>query len=110
MSNYNLYINLILETIEKIEKSCKEKKQIINNINLQDATLMRLQIIGENIKKIPLELKRKNKEFKWKKFGRLRNLISHRYETINYELIWSFIKTNLPELKKEILRLKNEIK
>jgi uncharacterized protein with HEPN domain len=37
---------------------------------------MRLQVIGENIKNIPLEIKKKNKELKWKKFKELKLGIS----------------------------------
>ena len=92
--------------IKKIEVSCKEKNLLMKDIDLQDATLMRLQVIGENIRKIPSNIKKKNKELKWKKFERLKNLISHRYESINWEIIWNFIEVNLPELKKEVLKLK----
>jgi|TARA_Y100000034_G_scaffold57933_1_gene70698 uncharacterized protein with HEPN domain len=106
MLRYKLYINLILEMIKKIEVSCKEKNLLMKDIDLQDATLMRLQVIGENIRKIPSNIKKKNKELKWKKFERLKNLISHRYESINWEIIWNFIEVNLPELKKEVLKLK----
>lgn len=106
MSRYDLYLNLILEMIEKIETSVNSKKKLKEDMNLQDATLMRLQVIGENVKSIPLRIKKKNNEIKWKKFERLRNLIIHRYASVNYDLIWSFIKTNLPELKKQIKKIK----
>ena len=69
---------------------------------LQDATLMRLQVIGENIKKIPFKIKKKNKNIKWRKFEKLRNLISHKYGSVDYEIIWNFINENLPELKQQI--------
>ena len=88
----------------------KEKNLLMKDIDLQDATLMRLQVIGENIRKIPSNIKIKNKEFKWKKFERLRNLISHRYESINWEILWNFIEVNLPELKKEIQKILKDIK
>jgi uncharacterized protein with HEPN domain len=63
MQESKLYINVIIESIEKIERSMENinYQDFLNNSNLQDATLMRLQFIGENIKKIPLEIKNKNK-------------------------------------------------
>lgn len=108
MLDYKLYINVILEIIEKIEGSIFKlnKEDFLKDLELQDATLMRLQVIGENIKKIPLDLKRKNKEIKWKKFEKLRNIISHKYAAVNYNLIWSFIKDNLNELKNAVLEIK----
>ena len=111
MLDYRLYTNIILEVIEKIENSVVKlnKKEFLKNLEIQDATLMRLQVIGENIKKIPLELKKKDKKTKWKKFEKLRNIISHKYNIVNYNLIWSFIETNLEELKNAVLRIKKLI-
>jgi len=108
MQDYEMYINVILEMIEKIETSFSKsrKEDFLKNSEMQDATLMRLQVIGENIKKIPLKLKKKNEEIKWKKFEKLRNIISHKYAAVDYNLIWSFIKDNLEELKIAVLKLK----
>ena len=94
--------------IEKIELSIKDvsKEEFIAGGDLLDATLMRLQIIGENIRSIPLAIKKKNKEIKWKKFEKLRNIISHKYASVDFGLIWDFIKNNLPELKGGIDALK----
>jgi len=89
MLDYKLYVNVILEVIEKIENSLdnSNKEDFLNNSEIQDATLMRLQVLGENIKKIPNDLKKKNKEIKWKKFEKLRNIISHKYNAVNYNLV-----------------------
>lgn len=108
MLDYKLYLNVMLETIDKVEKSFTSvsKEDFMNDLELQDATLMRLQVIGENIKKIPFELKKKNKVVRWKKFEKLRNIISHKYDIVDYNLIWSFIQDNLEELKLAILSIK----
>jgi uncharacterized protein with HEPN domain len=108
MQEYRLYVNVILEMIDKIESSIQnsDKKEFMENSELQDATLMRLQVIGENIEKIPLEIKKEYKEIKWKKFEKLRNIISHKYASVNYNLIWSFIENNLQELKSGIINIK----
>jgi uncharacterized protein with HEPN domain len=107
MLDYNLYKNVILEMISKLENSFYnlEEKEFLKNSEIQDATLMRLQVIGENIKRIPS--KSKTKELNWKKFEKLRNLISHRYDTIDYKIVYNFVTKNLPELKKAIKNIKN---
>ena len=99
MLNYNLYINNILNAIEKIERTCK-KKESLNDIDVLDMTLMRLQTIGENAINVPKEIKQKHNELKWGNIRRLRNVISHKYDTVEKELIWKFIKEKLPLLKK----------
>lgn len=105
MQESKLYINTILEMIKRIQSSLKNRNEFMKDHELQDATMMRLQVIGENIKKIPHEIKKANK-IKWRKFEKLRNLISHKYNLVDYEIVWNFIQENLPELKMQIEELK----
>lgn len=107
MLSYELYKNVILEAIGKIENSLKgiTIEEFLKNSEMQDSTLMRLQVIGENIKEIPTNVKKKEKEIKWKKFERLRNVISHKYNSIDYHLIWDFLNNNLNELKQVLVKI-----
>ena len=110
MSEYELYLNVILEMIEKIENSIKNlsKEQFLKKEESMDATLMRLQVIGENVKSIPLKIKKTQKEFKWRKFEKLRNFISHKYSQIDEDIIWEIIQKDLIKLKSVIENIKNE--
>ena len=113
MLRYNLYLKDILEAINKIEKSLegKEINKIQYDSEIWDATLMRLQIIGESIKKIPLPIKKKYSNVEWVKLERLRDVISHTYFKVNPLIIEDIIKNKIPSLKKEIRRiLENEKK
>lgn len=107
MSRYNLYINDILRTIELIEKDTRSKslEKFKSNKTLIDATAMRLQIIGESIKKLPSKFK-KDKEVRWKELQELRNIISHAYFLINPIIIYETIKNKIPSLKQAILKIK----
>ena len=109
MLNYNLYIRNISEAIEKIERTCKSKKSL-DDVDVLDMTLTRLQTIGENSVKLPREIKAKHKEIKWRNIRKLRNVISHKYDKIDKELIWKFIELKIPELKKVVLEIKGELK
>lgn len=112
MSENKLHSNLIIELIERIENSIRDisNEEFIENIDVVDATLMRLQAIGESIKKISLDAKKEIKEINWKKFERLRNIISHKYALINRGLIWNIINEEIPNLKLAILKIKWKIK
>ena len=109
MLDYNLYFRNILEAIEKIERTCRNKDSLEDG-DIWDMTLMRLQIIGENSVMIPQEIKNKSPEIKWENIRKLRNIISHKYEKIDKELIWKFIEKKMPELKNSILKMKKELK
>jgi uncharacterized protein with HEPN domain len=108
MLDYKIYINQINEFIERIEKTTKNisKEDFIKDINLLDSTIMRLQVIGETIKNIPYEIKKENKQVKWKLFSRLRNFISHKYVFIDPEIIYNLILEKIPELKEQINSVK----
>jgi uncharacterized protein with HEPN domain len=108
MLNYKIYINQIKEMIDRIEKSSKNisKEKFKKDEGLADATLLRLQVIGESINHIPAEIKKKNKQVKWKLFSKLRNFISHKYIQMDLDIIYNLIKEKIPELKEQINTVK----
>lgn len=110
MSESKLFFEEIIKTINKIEQSVLNMtiEDFSNDLNLFDATLMRLHVIGENVKSIPFDLKKKHKKIRWNKFARLRNIIGHKYSSVNKEIIWDVIKRALPEFKKDILKVLEE--
>lgn len=107
MLKYRLYCKDILRAIRLIEITTKNKTFMVfsKNINLIDATAMRIQIIGESIRKLPSELKTDTKEINWSYLEGMRNIISHTYFKVNSELLWNIIKEELPFLKKYIKKI-----
>jgi uncharacterized protein with HEPN domain len=89
--------------------------RIANDFNSQkgemifDAVLMRLQVLGENIKKL---LKENREMFlgieeEVTSIIRLRDLISHHYEKLDTEIVFEICTDYLPPLKLQIERLLN---
>ena len=77
----------------------------MNDRNAQDATLMRLQDIGEQLTRIRdqfPEFYEQNQDDSWHKLIGLRNIISHGYREIDFVIIWEIINTKLPEFTKHI--------
>jgi len=102
--NYKIYLEDILTSMSRIfeyigEKDFKEFKQ---NYMIVDAVVRNFEIIGEASKNIPENIKEKYSEIPWKKMYGLRNLISHEYFGIDYEMIWEIVTVNLPENLKDI--------
>ena len=110
MSKYELYLNDILRAINLIDESTTgvSYESFKTNQTLIDATAMRLQIIGESLKKIPKKFK-KNKEINWRDLQNLRNIISHAYFRINSSIIFSVVKDEIPKLKSEIQKIKENL-
>lgn len=105
-------IRLIVEGIEMIEFYCVEihNKEDFNTVKAEtqktlDAVMMRLQIIGENIKKIEniqpgyfdIIL-----QYDVTPVIRFRDFISHHYEKLDYEIIYEIISIDIPLLKEKL--------
>ena len=75
---------------------------------LLDAIAIRLQAIGENVKKIQKlnsKLLPRYKEIPWDKIILFRNLISHHYELLNHEIIFSICKDDIQILENAIRKI-----
>lgn len=99
----------ILETMRVVkEYTPKDKELFLEDRNAQDATLMRLQDIGEQLARIRdnfPEFYDKNQQESWHKLIGLRNIISHGYREIEFETIWDIAVNRLADFQASIERL-----
>lgn len=107
-----------LKYLLDIESIISEIEQIIvrveNNFDnyksdfvVKRAVERELEIIGEAVRKL-LEADPKLTLENSKKIIGLRNIISHAYDSVEDELIWSILQKNIPLLKTEIQKIRNE--
>jgi len=109
---YSFFLNDVVECSKKIRKYTKNKsyQQFINDEILIDAVIRNLEVIGEAVKHIPVEIKRSYPDVQWKKISGLRDVLIHDYFGVNYELLWDIIKHKVPEFEKQIKSILKEIK
>ena len=103
-----VFIDHILECIELIEKYTKDctKGDFLNDIQLQDSIIRRIEIIGEAVKNIPQEIKKKYLEIPWKEIAGMRDILVHEYFGIDLQLTWETVQKDIPQLKKKLLKMK----
>ena len=106
-----LYIEDILESIDKIEEYVKEidEKEFIKNTQIQDSVLRRLEVIGEAVKKIPNNIRSSYKDIPWKNIAGLRDVLIHEYFGVNINRVWKLAKHDIYNLKQQILKVKKDI-
>jgi uncharacterized protein with HEPN domain len=103
----NIFLEHILENIEKIDNDFLELSEVefSKNVMLQDATLRRLEVIGEAVKNLPLSFRKKYPMIPWKKMAGMRDVLIHEYFGVDMELVWKISIKDIPRLKKQILKI-----
>ena len=86
-----------------------DEKEYLSNREKQDSAERRLQIIGEAIVQLPQEFKDKYPDIPWAKVAGLRNRLVHEYFDTDHELVWNVIEKSLPEFKKRMEKLLEDI-
>ena len=104
MRDYKLYLDDILQAIQKIEKYTKglSADKLKKEDLVVDGIVRNLEIIGEAAKNMPQDIKKDHPDIEWKKIAGLRDILAHEYFAIDLEILWDIVKNKLPELKAKI--------
>ncbi len=106
-----IFIEYILECIELIGDYTKgvTKEDFLKSQQLQDSVIRRIEVIGEAIKNIPREIRDLYLDIPWKRIAGTRDILIHEYWGIDLNLTWEVVVGEIPDLKREMLRIRKEI-
>ena len=102
-----VYLDDIVHSSYLIDRyiSGKSKEQFDNDDALQDSVIRRLEIIGEAIKRLPMDFREQHSKIEWKKATGLRDILIHHYDEIETNQIWLTITVILPPFTLQIEKL-----
>ena len=97
----------ILECAQRIEEytSVLDKDTFLANTQTQEAVIRRLEIIGEAVKSLPADWKDSHPEVEWRQIARMRDLLIHRYFSVDLDLTWTMARNDVPALAQEVSAL-----
>jgi|SRR3989304_4939267 len=100
----------ILEAIERIEKYTIRGRDAFEQDELiQTWIVHHLQIIGEAARALPDNFRDKYPDIPWSKIIGMRNILVHNYFGIDVDVVWAVIINELPDLKKNIMVIIQEV-
>lgn len=107
LRDFRLYLEDVIEAIAKIQRytAGASFQQFSNDEKVVDAVVRNLEVIGEAVKRIPDDMRRKDSAVEWKKIAGLRDMLIHEYFGIDLEIIWDIVQNKLPSLEASIRRL-----
>ena len=97
--------NYILSRLKDLEY-----QKLIIDEDLKRSFVRSLEIIGEAVKNLDEDFRKKHPQIEWKKIAGLRDILIHHYFGINYERVWDVIKNKVPALKDQIEKILDELK
>ena len=106
------YLNYLLDIINDIEESLKKvsKDKFLKNKDIRDANIRRLEIIGNTIENLSEKIKIKYKDILWNKILDIKKETNKHYFGIDFEILFEVLEKEIPILKEQILKIKEEIK
>lgn len=94
----------ILNAIQLIQQYTKgiDQETLSVNIEKQDAILRRITIIGEATKRLSSNFRAQHPMIPWKQMAGMRDVITHDYDEMDLDEVWSVIEDNPPQLLADI--------
>ncbi|MDP2157035.1 MAG: DUF86 domain-containing protein [Nitrospirota bacterium] len=87
-----------------------KRKEFLADEKTRSAVAFKIENIGEASKNIPKEIKTKYKDLPWTDMARMRDKITHFYFGINYKVVWSVVKKELPAIEPAVAKILSDLK
>lgn len=105
-----VYLKHIRDAAVKIEHYLKgiNKEKFLQNSLIQDAVSHEVQIIGEAVRHISSDFRRRYPNIAWRDIASMRSKIVHDYFGINLKIVWNAATKQVPKLKNGALQILNQ--
>ncbi len=106
-----IFLLHVLENISLVENDLKEISEDVfkRNKTLQDATMRRIEVIGEAVKNLPDVFKKSHPEVPWREIASTRDYVIHEYFSIDLDTVWEITQKDFPDLKLKIGKILNNL-
>ncbi|MBI4685432.1 MAG: DUF86 domain-containing protein [Nitrospirae bacterium] len=109
---WKFFIRDIYDAMQYIKEfvGTMKRKDFLADEKTRSAVAFKIENIGEASKNIPKEVRAKYKDLPWTDMARMRDKITHFYFGINYKVVWSVVKKELPAIEPAITKVLSDLK
>jgi uncharacterized protein with HEPN domain len=68
-----------------------------------------MELVGESVKRVPQDFRDTHSQIPWKKIAGMRDVISHAYEDLAYEVLWDAVEMHFPKLLKDLKQILSDL-
>ena len=106
-----VYLQDILESCDFViaDTSSVTLSEFSNNRILQDAVIRRFEIIGEAVKHVPAELRKKYPDATWQDATAFRDVLAHDYPEIVIDEVYHTAIHDLPAFRAQIAKVLSDL-
>jgi uncharacterized protein with HEPN domain len=98
-----VYLEHIRDALRDIVAYCGVGRDVFMSDRMrQDATLRKLEIIGQAVKNLSDATKAQQADIPWKRIAGLRDKVIHDYFGVDLEIVWGVVDIELPKLRSAI--------
>ena len=86
-------------------KEGRERAELLEDPTCSRAIVRNLEVIGGAVKRLPPEVRLKYPQVEWGDMAGMRDVLIHHYSGIDYDIGWSVLQLEIPELHHELQRI-----
>ena len=80
-------------------------EKFVGNEVMKRACTRSFEIMGEAVKNLPSDFKKKHKDIEWRDIAATRDKLIHQYFGVDWNILWDVMKEKLPSLRSKVVVL-----
>lgn len=78
------------------------RSDLDSDIVKQSAILYQIAILGEAVKRLSQDFRAQHPQIPWKQIAGMRDVLTHKYDRVNLDIVWNVVQNYIPGLLKAI--------